>query len=67
MAAAINGAVRGALGTGTLSLPLPAGGIGPTTLRLAEPDAEPQTFTLPGIPFPFPDPFPNNDAILSIG
>lgn len=64
LANTINDAVRGALGTGTLALPLPAGGIGPTTLRTFQPDAEAQTISFSGITIPD---FPANDIIATIG
>jgi hypothetical protein len=65
LARTINDAVRGALGTGTLELPLPAGGVGLTRLSTAQPDAEAQVFPGPG-GAPVID-FPANDVIVSIG
>ncbi len=64
LAATINSAVRAAIGSGTLSLPLPSNALGVTTLSAAQPDAEPQTIDLG--PFSV-SVFPANDVIVTIG
>lgn len=64
LANTINGAVRAAIGPGTLGLPLPANAISVTGLSAAQPDAEPRVIDLG--PFSITD-FPANDVIVTIG
>ena len=64
LANTINNAVRGAIGNGTLAMPLPAGPLGVTSLSAAQADAEPQVIDLG--PFNV-SVFPANDVIVSIG
>ncbi len=64
LANTINNAVRGAIGNGTLTLPLPAGPIGVSSLTAAQPDAEAQSIDIG--PFNV-SVFPANDLIVTIG
>jgi hypothetical protein len=66
LAGGINSAISGAIPNGRLALPLPAGGIGPTSLRMSQPDAEAQSIVLLGGFITIPD-FPANDVILTVG